>query len=147
MFTAWWLFHVVYSVSSVRVRIGKVILHLWSHPLQEPRQAVLDLIRASQPATATAAPSPPPSPPAGAGIGSSGGSATTGNALLPTLATEFFKTAFDTFTYFINEAIGRLRDGVIEERSNGGRVLEIGHAHWNKYLQERKQCVNALENM
>lgn len=132
----------------MRVRIGKIILHLWSHPLQEPRQAILDLIRASQ-STITGAHSPPPSPPAGAGIGGGGGRAAVGGAPPPTnlLATEFFKTAFDTFSYFINDAIGRLRDGVIEERSNGGRVLETGHAHWNKYMHERKQCVAALKSM
>lgn len=133
------------------MRIGKIILHLWSHPLQEPRQAVLDIIRASQPTTPTAARKPPPSSTGGAGIGGGRGCGSTaaGSTPPPTnpLATEFFKTAFDMFSYFINDAIGRLRDGVIEERSNGGRVLEAGHAHWNKYMRERKQCVGALKNM
>lgn len=134
------------------MRIGKIILHLWSHPLQEPRQAILDLVRASQPTTPTAAHSPPPSPSTGAGSGDGGGggggSAAAGGAPPPvnTLATDFFKTAFDTSTYFMNDAIGRLRDGVIEERSNGGRVLETGHAHWNKYMRERKQCVGSLKH-
>lgn len=134
------------------MRIGKIILHLWSHPLQEPRQAVLDLVRASQLTTAIAASSSPRSPPAGVESGGSGGSkggGAGGDASPPTnpLATEFFKTAFDIFSYFINDAIGRLRDGVIEERSNGGGVLDTGHAHWNKYHRERKQCVGALKNM
>lgn len=131
------------------MRVGKIILHLWSHPLQEPRQAVLDLIRASQTTTAIATHSSPSSPPAGAGSGGSGGSGRGGDVSPPSnpLATEFFKTAFDVFSYFINDAIGRLRDGVIEERSNGGRALETGHAHWNKYMRERKQCFGALKNM
>lgn len=130
------------------MRIGKIILHLWSHPLQEPRQAILDLVRASQPTTLPEAHSPEPIPPAGAVSG--GGGSIAANDATPSvnpLATDFFKTAFDTSTYFINDAIGRLRDGVIEERSNGGRVLEAGHAHWNKYMSERKQCVGSLKNM
>ncbi len=105
---------------SVRVRAGKILGELWSHPLGEPRQAILDLVRAS---TATEVPATAPAELAagtadvstsGGGSGGSVGSTSGGTVVGRTipdkfLATEFFKSAFDTITYFFNDALDRLR--------------------------------------
>ncbi|CAM9896804.1 unnamed protein product [Ectocarpus fasciculatus] len=154
--------YIGYFKFSVRVRVGTILLQLWSHPLGEPRQVILDLVRASMATSATAA-SPPPSPDVaaatggvstsggGSGGGGSGGGRTMTAETVPVdarpLATEFFISAFDTINYFFNLALDHLRDGVIEERGNGGRPLEAGHEHWHKYMSDRKQVVSALKNM
>ncbi|CAM9366400.1 unnamed protein product [Ectocarpus sp. 6 AP-2014] len=150
--------YIGYFKFSVRVRVGTILLQLWSHPLGEPRQVILDLVRASM-ATSTTAASTPPSPDvatATGGVSMSGGGGGGGGRTMtaetaPTdarpLATEFFISAFDTINYFFNLALDHLRDGVIEERGNGGRSLEAGHEHWRKYMSDRKQVVSALKNM
>lgn len=148
----------------MRVRVGTILLQLWRHPLGEPRQVILDLVRAST-ATATATAtvaatvfSPPLASEAtgssmwgggsgGGGTSSGGGGATIGNTLPANpLATEFFKATFDTITYFVNDSLDRLRDGVIEERGNGRKAIEAGHPHWRKYMSDRKQVVSGLKN-
>lgn len=145
----------------MRVRVGSILLQLWRHPLGEPRQVILDLVRTSTAtATATAAAtvfSPPPASEAtgvsmsgggSGGGGTSGGAGATVGETLPVnpLATEFFKATFDTITYFVNDSLDRLRDGVIEERGNGGKAIEAGHPHWIKYMSDRKSVVSGLKN-
>lgn len=120
---------------------------------------ILDLVRASM-ATSTTTASTPPLPDvatAAGGVsmsgggGGGGGGRTMATEAAPAdarpLATEFFISAFDTINYFFNLALDHLRDGVIEERGNGGRSLEAGHEHWHKYMSDRKQVVSALKNM
>ena len=64
-----------------------------------------------------------------------------------TVASEFFTAVFDLLTYFVCDARDRLRDGVIEEMSNGGMELDAGHPHWEKYSRERDHCRWVLTDM
>ena len=63
------------------------------------------------------------------------------------VASDFVNGVFDVLMYFIEDARDRLRDGVIEERSNNGRELIVGHPHWSKYDRERQQCKNRVSGM
>lgn len=107
----------------MRVRVGKILGELWSHPLGEPRQVILDLVRASTATeastttvTVTAAGTAGVSTSGGGsgggttGGGGSGGRSSVGRTIpARSLATEFFKSAFDTITYFVNDSFDRLR--------------------------------------
>lgn len=73
------------------------------------------------------------------------------NSTTPTaynfVASDFVNGVFDVLIYFLQDARDRLRDGVIEERSNNGRELNVGHPHWSKYDRERQQCKNTVSGM
>ncbi|CAM9936186.1 unnamed protein product, partial [Ectocarpus sp. 12 AP-2014] len=50
--------YIGYFKFSVRVRVGTILLQLWSHPLGEPRRVILDLVRASMATSTTSASTP-----------------------------------------------------------------------------------------
>lgn len=132
--------------------MGNIILHLWGHPLGEPRKAILDLVRASLPRTERAA-----SGDTGFsttkedarqnngdhGGGGSGG----GGAVENSVMTDFFTAVFDIITYGVGDGMERLKDGSTEEKSNGGKALTAGHPHWTKYQRDRKQSIGMLKRM
>lgn len=126
--------HLGYFKTGVRIRVGKIILHLWGHPLGEPRAEMVKVMRASLPRAGRITEK----------SGNSDGNA--GNRTPEHLAPDFLKAAFDIITYFFDDAMVRLKDGRIEERSNDGRPLEAGHPHWGKYQADRKQCISGLTN-
>lgn len=145
-----WLFRVMINDSRleirVRLRVGKILLQLWGHPMGESRKAIVDLVRASLARPQAAAAAPSSSSPSAAASGSNDDNPQQhpdGPDPDP-LATDCFKAAFDIITYFFNDAMERLKDGKIEERSNRGRPLEAGHSHWGKYQRDRKQCTGGL---
>lgn len=61
------------------------------------------------------------------------------------LATSFFITSFGMIMFSVTDAFDRLRDGVIEEKSNNGKPIETGHAHWRKYMYDRKLVRSGFE--
>lgn len=128
------------------MRIGNILLKLWMHPLGEPRQAMLALFRDAIPhalAASTAAAAITTTTPSDVAPDVNHDGPTGSNSV----ASDFLYAVFDGLFYFMNDARGRLKDGVIEERSNGGRELSSKHPNWTKYAREREQCKGGLSNM
>lgn len=139
------------------MRVGKILLQLWGHPMGESRKVIVDLVRASlgRPRAARANAGAAAQSPAPSSTTAVSGSNDENRQRPPEqqhphgsdpdpLATDCFKAAFDIITYFFNDAMERLKDGKIEERSNHGLALELGHPHWGKYQRDRQQCIGGL---
>lgn len=126
----------VFLPCRVRERVGRIILHLWRHPLNEARAAILEVVRASIEKSSSIADD------GGRGRdGTKNFAGSTGDRV----ATDFFIGTYDIITYCFEDAMERVKDGAMEEKSNGRRSLRVGHPHWQKYQRDRKQSTGMFQ--